>query len=73
MTSDAESRAASALHQWQRQGSAELDKHFDGIAPADNLRAMEQQIHNARLELFEGGYGFLQEDSKVFERITWRS
>jgi len=43
---------------------------YDGIAPADNLLAMKQQIPNARSELFEGGHGFLREDPKAFERIT---
>jgi 3-oxoadipate enol-lactonase len=43
---------------------------YDGIAPADNLQAVKQQIPDARLELFEGGHGFLDEDPRAFERIT---
>ena len=42
---------------------------YDGIAPGDNLEALERQIPNARLEFFEGGHLFLREDKKAVERV----
>ena len=40
---------------------------YDGLAPRDNLEALERQIPNARLEFFEGGHLFLREDRKAVE------
>ena len=35
----------------------------------EDRHAMKQQIPNARLELFEGGHGFLLEDPTAFEHV----
>ena len=43
---------------------------YDAIAPPANLAAMQAQIPGARLELFEGGHGFLMEDAWAFERMA---
>jgi 3-oxoadipate enol-lactonase len=42
---------------------------YDGIAPIKNQLALERQIPNNRLELFEGGHGFLNEDPRAYERV----
>ena len=42
---------------------------YDGIAPISNQLNLERQIPNARLELFEGGHGFLNEDPRAYERV----
>ena len=42
---------------------------YDGIAPVENLKALERQIPNARSELFEGGHLFLMQDGRAFERV----
>ena len=42
---------------------------YDGVAPVDNLRALERQIPDARLELFEGGHLFLAQDRSVYPRV----
>ena len=42
---------------------------YDGIAPVDNLEALERQIPNAHLELFEGGHLFLREDRRAIQRV----
>ena len=43
---------------------------YDGIAPAENLEALERQIPNAHLEFFEGGHLFLMEDRRAFTRVV---
>jgi 3-oxoadipate enol-lactonase len=42
---------------------------YDGIAPESNLRAMERQIPNARLELFNGGHQFLLQDPRAYHEL----
>jgi 3-oxoadipate enol-lactonase len=42
---------------------------YDGIAPAENMRAMQQRIPPARLELFDDGQLFLIEDTAAFPSI----
>ncbi len=42
---------------------------YDGIAPIKNQLALQQQIPSSRLELFEGGHGFLNEDPRAYERV----
>ena len=42
---------------------------YDGIASESNQHAMQQQIPNAQLELFEGGHLFFIQDSRAFGRI----
>ncbi len=42
---------------------------FDGIAPVDNQEALEKQIPNAHLELFDGGHLFLREDRRAIKRV----
>ncbi|RJQ65845.1 MAG: alpha/beta fold hydrolase [Desulfobacteraceae bacterium] len=42
---------------------------YDGIATPANLEAMQKQIPEARLELFEGGHLFFIQDIRAFERI----
>ncbi len=43
---------------------------YDGIATPANLEAMQKQIPEARLELFEGGHLFLIQDPRAFDRIV---
>lgn len=42
---------------------------YDGIASPANLAALQRQIPQAQLELFEGGHGFLQQDPAAYQRI----
>jgi 3-oxoadipate enol-lactonase len=42
---------------------------YDGIAPISNQLNLERQIPNTRLELFEGGHAFLNEDPRAKERV----
>lgn len=42
---------------------------YDGIAPSRNLQALHGQIPGSRLELFEGGHTFLDQDPRAYERI----
>lgn len=42
---------------------------YDGIAPVDNLEALERQIPNAHLEFFEGGHLFLREDRLAIHHV----
>ncbi len=43
---------------------------YDGIAPPDNAQAMQKQIRGARLELFDGGHRFLEQDPAAYKRIA---
>ena len=43
---------------------------FDGIAPLRNQEALQRGIPNSRLELFEGGHGFMREDPRALEVIV---
>ena len=42
---------------------------YDAIAKSANLKAMQKQIPESRLELFEGGHLFYIQDPRAFERI----
>ena len=42
---------------------------YDGIAPISNQEALQGQIRGSRMELFEGGHGFLNEDPRAYERV----
>lgn len=42
---------------------------YDGIAPIANQEALRDRIPGARMELFEGGHAFLQEDPRAYERV----
>jgi 3-oxoadipate enol-lactonase len=42
---------------------------YDGIAPVANQLNLLRQIPNARLELFEGGHAFLNEDPRAYGRV----
>ena len=42
---------------------------YDGIAPVANQEALHRQIQGSRMELFEGGHGFLNEDPRAYERV----
>jgi len=42
---------------------------YDGIATPANLEVLQKQIHEARLEMFDGGHLFLIQDTKAFGRI----
>lgn len=42
---------------------------YDGIAPISNQEALHRQIAGSRLELFEGGHAFLNEDPIAYERV----
>jgi 3-oxoadipate enol-lactonase len=43
---------------------------FDGIAPAGNSSALAQAIPGARMDVFEGGHGFLLQDPKAWPAIA---
>ena len=43
---------------------------FDGIARPENLSALHQRISGSRLELFDGGHGFLDQDPAAYRAIT---
>ena len=43
---------------------------YDGLATADNLKALAKNIPKGRLEFFEGGHLFLMQDGKAFPRIV---
>lgn len=42
---------------------------FDGIAPPALLESLRQWIPDARLELFEGGHGFLMQDPTAYSQV----
>lgn len=42
---------------------------YDGIAPVANQLRLHGQIRGSRLELFEGGHAFLNEDPRAYERV----
>jgi 3-oxoadipate enol-lactonase len=43
---------------------------YDGIAPPENMKALERQIPKATLELFEGGHLFLIQDRTAYPKIV---
>jgi 3-oxoadipate enol-lactonase len=43
---------------------------YDGIATPANLEAIQKQIPEARLELFEGGHLFFIQDPRAFDRMV---
>ena len=43
---------------------------YDGIASVANQAAMQAQIPQAQLQLFEGGHAFLQQDTTAYARIA---
>lgn len=42
---------------------------YDGIASVDNQHALQKQIPNAQVELFEGGHLFFVQDPRAYGRI----
>ncbi len=42
---------------------------YDGIAPVATQEALKRQIPDSRMELFEGGHAFLNEDPRAYERV----
>ena len=42
----------------------------DGIAPVRNQELLHDRIRGSRLELFEGGHGFMREDPRALEVIV---
>lgn len=67
-----EARAAHDV--WDRLPSLEMPVlvcggRYDGIAPPANQDALERQIPNATLEMFEGGHVFMVQDRAAFPRI----
>ena len=42
---------------------------YDGVAPPDNMRAIQNQIAGAELQLFEGGHMFLVQDKTAYPFI----
>lgn len=42
---------------------------FDGVAPPENMRAIQQQIVGAELEFFQGGHMFLAQDKTAYPHI----
>lgn len=43
---------------------------YDGIAKPLNLKAVQEQIPESRLEMFEGGHLFYVQDPRAFDRIA---
>ena len=43
---------------------------FDGIAPVANASALAEQIPGARMQVFEGGHGFLLQDPQAWPAIA---
>lgn len=43
---------------------------YDGVAPPQNLQAIQQQIEGAQLEFFQGGHDFYDHDPKAYQRIS---
>ncbi len=43
---------------------------YDGNSPPENLRAMHEVIPGSRLEFFEGGHGFLDQDPAAYKKIA---
>ena len=43
--------------------------NYDGIAPLENQTAMQAQLPDARMELFEGGHQFLNQDPLAYQRV----
>jgi 3-oxoadipate enol-lactonase len=59
---------------WDRLSGLELPVYlcggkYDGIAPPENLEAIQQQIAGSRIDFFEGGHLFLMQDRAAFPRI----
>ncbi len=45
---------------------------FDGVAPAENMRAIQRQISGSELRLYKGGHMFLVQDKTAYgEIIDW--
>lgn len=42
---------------------------FDGVAPLSNQKAIQNQLKEARLEIFQGGHDFYDDDPNAYERI----
>lgn len=42
---------------------------FDGVAPPENMRAIQAQIAGAELEFFQGGHMFLAQDKQAYPYI----
>ncbi len=42
---------------------------YDGVAPAENLRAIQWQIEGAQLEFIQGGHDFYDHDPMAYRRI----
>lgn len=42
---------------------------YDGVAKPENLEAITNQLPNARMDLFEGGHGFLAQDSAAYQAV----
>ena len=43
---------------------------YDGQAPVANQHAIKSRIPHARLQFFEGGHGFLQQDKTAYEAVA---
>lgn len=45
---------------------------YDGIAPVANMQALDAQLANSELRLFEGGHLFLIQDKQAYpEIVSW--
>ncbi len=45
---------------------------YDGIAPPENMRAMEEVIPRAQLKFYEGGHLFFVQDKHAYpDMIDW--
>jgi 3-oxoadipate enol-lactonase len=46
--------------------------HYDGIAPVENMRAINTQLANSELRLYAGGHLFLVQDKRAYaEVVSW--
>ena len=43
---------------------------YDGQAPVANQHALKSQIPHAKLQFFEGGHGFLQQDKTAYQAVA---
>jgi len=43
---------------------------YDGIAPPQNLEAIQRQIEHSRIQFFQGGHDFYDDDPMAYQSIA---
>ena len=43
-----------------------LGGKYDGIAPMENMKALNKEIQNSKLKFYQGGHLFLIQDKQAF-------